>query len=67
MKPRTKQFAKRFLALFLTLAMMLTLLPTIALAEDAELIKFKNMNMTVLRNGVSVASKMTCRMASHYP
>lgn len=56
MKPRTKQFAKRFLALFLTLAMMLTLLPTIALAEDAELIKFKNMNMTVLRNGMSVAS-----------
>ena len=56
MKPRTKQFAKRFLALFLTLAMMLTLLPTIALAEDAELIKFKNMNMTVLRNGMPVAS-----------
>lgn len=54
MKPRTKQFAKRFLALFLTLAMMLTLLPTIALAEDAELIKFKNMNMTVLRNGMPV-------------
>jgi len=56
MKPRTKQFAKRFLALFLTLAMMLTLLPTIALAEDAELIKFKNMNMTVLRNGMPVAN-----------
>lgn len=47
MRPRTKKFGKRFLSLFLSLAICATLLPTVALAEDAELIKFKNMHMTV--------------------
>ena len=56
MKSRTKSFGKRFLSLFLTLALMLTLVPTIALAEDAELIKFKNMHMVVLRNGTAIAN-----------
>lgn len=51
MNARTRQFGKRFLSLFLTLALMFTLLPTVALAEDAELIKFKNMMMQVLRTG----------------
>lgn len=41
MRPRTKKFGKRFLSLFLSLAICATLLPTVALAEDAELIKFK--------------------------
>ena len=56
MRPRTKKFGKRFLSLFLSLAICATLLPTVALAEDAELIKFKNMHMTVLRNGTTVAN-----------
>lgn len=56
MRPRTKKFGKRFLSLFLSLAICATLLPTVALAEDAELIKFKNMHMTVLRNGTAVAN-----------
>ena len=43
MNTRTRQFGKRFLSLFLSLAICATLLPTVALAEDAELIKFKNM------------------------
>lgn len=55
MNTRTRQFGKRFLSLFLSLAICATLLPTVALAEDAELIKFKNMHMTVLRNGTAVA------------
>ena len=55
MKPRTKRFGKRFLSLFLSLAICATLLPTIALAEDAGLIKFKNMTMSVLRNDDPVA------------
>ena len=55
MRPRTKKFGKRFLSLFLSLAICATLLPTIALAEDAELIKFKNMTMNVLRNDDPVA------------
>lgn len=37
MRPRTKKFGKRFLSLFLSLAICATLLPTVALAEDAEL------------------------------
>ena len=50
MRPRTKKFGKRFLSLFLSLAICATLLPTVALAEDAELIKFKNMHiMTISR------------------
>ena len=56
MNTRTRQFGKRFLSLFLSLAICATLLPTVALAEDAELIKFKNMHMTVLRNGTAVAN-----------
>ena len=56
MRLRTKKFGKRFLSLFLSLAICATLLPTVALAEDAELIKFKNMHMTVLRNGTTVAN-----------
>ena len=56
MRPRTKKFGKRFLSLFLSLAICATLLPTVALAEDAELIKFKNMHMLVLRNGTTVAN-----------
>ena len=56
MSTRTRQFGKRFLSLFLSLAICATLLPTVALAEDAELIKFKNMHMTVLRNGTAVAN-----------
>ncbi|WP_297983323.1 hypothetical protein [uncultured Oscillibacter sp.] len=37
--------------MLLTLALTFTLVPTVALAEDVELIKFKNMMMQVLRTG----------------
>ena len=48
MNQRTKKLGKRLLSLLLTLALTFTLVPTVALAEDAELIKFKNMHMLVL-------------------
>ena len=51
MNQRTKKFGKRLLSLLLTLALTFTLVPTVALAEDVELIKFKNMMMQVLRTG----------------
>lgn len=47
---KVRKQLKKFTATFLTLALLFTMLPTIALAEDAELIKFKNMEMEVLRN-----------------
>lgn len=56
MNQRTKKLGKRLLSLLLTLALTFTLVPTVALAEDAELIKFKNMHMLVLRNGMTVAN-----------
>lgn len=54
MNSRTRQFGKRFLSLFLTIIMVITMIP-IAHAENADLIKFKNMMMQVLRTGDFVA------------
>ena len=55
MKMKVRKQIKKFTATFLTLALLLTMLPTIALAEDQELIKFKNMQMDVLRNNAPVS------------
>ena len=52
---KVRKQIKKFTATFLTLALLLTMLPTIALAEDQELIKFKNMQMDVLRNNAPVS------------
>lgn len=45
MRTRTQKNLKRIISLALTFAMFCSLLPTIAFAEDQELIKFKNMKM----------------------
>lgn len=52
---KVRKQIKKFTATFLTLALLFTMLPTIALAEDQELIKFKNMKMDVLRNNDHVS------------
>lgn len=52
MNPRTKRVGKRFLSLFLSLAMVLSLtVPMASAEENPEGIKFKNMMMQVLRTG----------------
>lgn len=44
MKMRTHN-RKRLISMLLTVAMLFTMFPTVAHAEDQELIKFKNMKM----------------------
>ena len=53
-----KNKLNKALAIFLTLAMLLSLMPLGVLAagpEDQDIIKFKNMQMVVLRNGFPVS------------